>query len=432
MTEVSIIIPVYNAEKAIGRCIDSILTQEFTDFELILINDGSKDGSAAILDEYAAKDPRIQVIHKENSGVSATRNLGLEKAKGKYIQFLDADDWMTSDSTKLLYRAMKEDECDLVVAGFYRVVGDRVARKSSIDADKLLSLREYSEYMMENPADYYYGVLWNKLYRADIIREHQIRMDEKLSFCEDFVFNLDYLLHVNKIRTLNVPVYYYVKTEGGLVSKNLNPVRLIQMKLSVFTYYSRFFKDVLNEEQYKAERANIAGFLIAAASDDMVVPMMPGTRKLGEETVQVSYEHGEESPLMMSYYQRKLFERYISTVGIKYDLSLRDMWIICAIHFARHIHFTNEISDFIGFNQFTVLASIEKLEMKNVITQTYLPDRQLPVFKVVREDLLKDLDQACEDLLSVLTKGMSDEEKSQFDQLIRKADRNIREMLKVE
>ena len=104
MTAVSIIVPVYNAEKAIGKCIESILSQEFTDFELLLINDGSKDNSGAVLDEYAAKDSRIRVIHKTNSGVSATRNLGLKEAKGDYIQFLDADDWMTSDSTKLLYR----------------------------------------------------------------------------------------------------------------------------------------------------------------------------------------------------------------------------------------------------------------------------------------------------------------------------------------
>ena len=91
MPEVSIIVPVYNAENSISRCVDSILHQEFEDFELLLVDDGSKDSSPAILDAYAEQDPRVKVIHKPNSGVSSTRNLALDQAKGKYIQFLDAD-----------------------------------------------------------------------------------------------------------------------------------------------------------------------------------------------------------------------------------------------------------------------------------------------------------------------------------------------------
>ena len=102
---VSIIVPIYNAENYIRRCIDSILNQEFTDFELILADDGSKDASGAICDEYAKKDPRIHVIHKKNTGVSDTRNLAIAQAKGTYLQFLDSDDWITPDATKLLVRA---------------------------------------------------------------------------------------------------------------------------------------------------------------------------------------------------------------------------------------------------------------------------------------------------------------------------------------
>lgn len=431
MVKVSIIIPVYNAEKAIGKCIESVLTQDYSDFELILVDDGSKDSSPAILDEYAAKDERIKVIHKPNSGVSSTRNLGISKAEGEYIRFMDADDWITEDSTKLLVRAIEEDDCDMAVAGFYRVVGERVARKSSIDTDCTLTLKEYSECMMENPADYYYGVLWNKLYRTDLIRRYQIHMDEKLSFCEDFIFNLDYLVHAQKIRALNVPVYYYVKTEGGLVSKNMNPVRLVQMKLNVFTYYSRFFRDVLDEKEYQADRTAIAGFLIAAAGDDMVVPMMPGTRKLGEETVKVSFEGSEVYPLLTSYYERKLFERYLNSAAMKHDLSLRDMWIICAIWFSGHIRFTNEIADFTGISQLAVMASVEKLQMRRIIGQVYIQETDLPVMRIVSGAVLKDLQQICDDLIAAMTKGMSEEEKTEFRRLITKADRNVRDVLKV-
>ena len=108
MPEVSFIVPVYNAEKGVGKLIESVLNQEYRDLELILVDDGSKDGSPAILDQYQAKDERVKVIHKPNGGVSAARNDGLQAASGTYIRFLDADDWIPDDSTKEMVRAIKE------------------------------------------------------------------------------------------------------------------------------------------------------------------------------------------------------------------------------------------------------------------------------------------------------------------------------------
>ena len=111
------------------RCIDSILHQEYTDYELFLVDDGSTDGSGDICDAYAAADARITVIHKENTGVSDSRNLAISQARGTYLQFLDSDDWITPDATKLFVRAATEHDCDLVIADFYRVVGERVSHK---------------------------------------------------------------------------------------------------------------------------------------------------------------------------------------------------------------------------------------------------------------------------------------------------------------
>ena len=174
---VSIIVPVYNAEQTLRRCVDSILAQAYTDFELLLVDDGSRDSSGAICDEYAARDSRIQVIHKENSGVSSSRNLAIGRARGTYLQFLDSDDWITPDATSSLIRAAQEHQCDLVISDFYRVVGERVSRKGDIDEDTVLSREEYAAHMMENPADFYYGVLWNKLYRRDIVERYHLRMN---------------------------------------------------------------------------------------------------------------------------------------------------------------------------------------------------------------------------------------------------------------
>ena len=118
--QVSIIVPVHNAQATLRRCVNSILHQEFTDLELLLIDDGSTDDSGALCDEFAAQDERILVIHKENSGVSDARNLGLSRARGTYLQFVDSDDWISPDATKRFVKAAQENGCDLVIADFYR------------------------------------------------------------------------------------------------------------------------------------------------------------------------------------------------------------------------------------------------------------------------------------------------------------------------
>ena len=163
---VSIIVPVYNGEKTLERCVDSVLKQEYKDFELFLINDGSSDKTREICERYAAADDRVLVIHKENSGVSESRNMAIAQAHGEYLQFLDCDDWITPDATKLLVRAAKEEQADLVIADFYRVIGERLSHKGDIEIDGVMDQEAFVGCMMEKPADFYYGVLWNKLYRS--------------------------------------------------------------------------------------------------------------------------------------------------------------------------------------------------------------------------------------------------------------------------
>ena len=142
--KVSIIVPIYNAQKTIARCIESILNQDYTDFELLLIDDGSKDDSGNICDFYAGQDERVRVIHKENGGVSVARNLALEEAEGEYLQFLDADDWITPNATRLLVESMEQNQCDMAIADFYRVIGERLSHKGSIEADGVLSREAFA------------------------------------------------------------------------------------------------------------------------------------------------------------------------------------------------------------------------------------------------------------------------------------------------
>lgn len=255
--KVSIIVPVYNSAKTLRRCADSILNQDFTDYELFLVDDGSTDGSGAICDEYAALDNRVHVIHKNNSGVSDTRNTALDLAHGTYIQFLDSDDWITPDATKLLVRTAEKNNCDLVIADFYRVNGERVSQKGDIDEDAVLSKEEFSHHMMENPADFYYGVIWNKLYRRDIIEKHELRMNAQINWCEDFMFNLEYIRYAERFIALKVPIYYYVKTKGSLVSQSVTISNTVKMKLEIFEYYNNFYKHTFDEAYYEKNRLRI-------------------------------------------------------------------------------------------------------------------------------------------------------------------------------
>lgn len=201
---VSIIVPVYNAEGTLTRCIDSILNQEYNDFELLLIDDGSQDSSGAICDSYASADSRVRVVHKVNSGVSDSRNLALDMARGTYLQFLDSDDWITPNATRLLVETAEHYHCDMVISDFYRVVGKRVSHKGNIEEDCVLTREEFAAHMLENPADFYYGVLWNKLFRRSIVESHHLRMDTHISWCEDFMFNLEYIRYADVFFALQV------------------------------------------------------------------------------------------------------------------------------------------------------------------------------------------------------------------------------------
>ena len=369
MAEVSIIVPVYNAEKTIRRCIESILNQEYTDFELILCDDGSRDASGKICDEYQRNDARIRVLHKENTGVSDTRNQGIQMAQGKYIQFLDADDWITVDATKLLVRTMKELDCDLVISDFYRVVGERLSHKGDIDTEGVLTPEEFAEFMMRNPADFYYGVLWNKLYKREIMEKHQLRMDKSMDWCEDFLFNLEYLLHVQRIAALQVPIYYYVKTEGSLVTQGMSISKTIKMKISVFEYYNAFYKHIYEEEDYEKRRLSVCRFLFDTATDGFVMPsFLGGSKKLGEErTGSYVYENLPNNIFSFHYQRRKLLEQYLEAIALRYDLELEDITLLTYIPKCSVFISKQELMDYTGYSARLVSRILQRLSVKKVI-----------------------------------------------------------------
>ena len=431
--KVSIIVPVYKAESFLSRCVDSILNQEYRDFELLLVDDGSPDSSGDICDSYAANDSRVRVIHQANSGVSAARNHAIEEARGTYLQFLDSDDWITPDATKLLVRSAEDFQADLVIADFYRVIGERVSHKGDIDEDEVISREEFAEHMMENPADYYYGVIWNKLYRRDLIEQHHLRMNPNINWCEDFMFNLEYIRYANRFYALKTPIYYYVKTKGSLVTQGASISNTIKMKLTVFEYYNNFYKNILDEEEYEKNRLQVYRFFLDAAKDGAVPPtILPGATRLGSERAKVCQEAiAGEGVLMDSYRTRKLLERYLEPVALKHDLSMTETWVLFYLCHPHNVTTRKELADFIDISRSALSLALKKLTLKGLIKIEDLRSPKQLVISLLPESalILSDLALVQTDFDQTRFSEFTEEELIQYAHLSDKIKENIQRVL---
>ena len=297
MPFVTLIIPIYNAERYLRRCLDSVMEQTYADMEVLLMNDGSTDGSLAICREYEEKDLRFRTIDKENTGVSDTRNQAMLLARGTYLQFLDSDDWLTPDATESLAEAARADDCDLVVADFYRVNGKRYVEKKHIKKTYVMTREEFAMEMAEDPADFYYGVMWNKLYRKSILLEHQIQCDTSMNWCEDFVLNLQMIRHAERFRALQKPIYYYMKRKGSLVSTEAVSTEAVKVKFELLEKYRDLYQSIGLYEEHKLK---INSYILAVAKDGAAGVMTPKSKKLSPENVipdkeKPGYQHVEHT-----------------------------------------------------------------------------------------------------------------------------------------
>lgn len=224
---ISIIVPVYNVENYLSQCLDSIIGQTYTDWECILIDDGSKDGSGHICDEYANKDARFRVFHKENGGVSSARNLGIDNMVGEYVIFIDADDILYPYSIQSLKEGITDSSIGSSVGGFIHFEDDN---------SSLFTLREQKVVKSTHDAikDFYktknkdwQKYLWNRMFRADMILDKNIRFREDIYYKEDGLFLIQYLTQVNKnVYYTSDIVYQYrqnLNSATGSLKKDFNP-----------------------------------------------------------------------------------------------------------------------------------------------------------------------------------------------------------------
>ena len=207
---ISIIVPVYKAETYLHRCVDSLLAQTFTDFEVLLIDDGSPDRSGEICDDYAHKDARVRVFHQENGGVSVARQRGLDEARGEYTIHADPDDWVEPDMLEALYRKAKEDDADMVICDYYTNDGkvQKYVRQRPSKLDHCTVLHELFQQL--------HGSCWNKLVKRVCYSRYGVRFPEDLSLCEDLYVNSALLLHDIRVTYVKRAFYHYNQIEGSI------------------------------------------------------------------------------------------------------------------------------------------------------------------------------------------------------------------------
>jgi glycosyltransferase involved in cell wall biosynthesis len=245
--KISIIVPVYNTDKFLYKCIDSILSQTFTDFECILINDGSTDNSAAICDEYSKKDNRIKVIHQKNAGVSAARNAGLDIACGEWIGFVDSDDWCDPEMYEFLLSKALKYQADISICRFRKVKENSILNIfSNEDLDIVMNSKEALTKLFSK--GYFQGHLFTKLIKKQLF----FNQDKKLYFNEDIKFSEDRLLLYFLLK--NAKIIFYSKNIYYNYLQHSNSVVIMYKKLGLTpAYITRFnaFEIMLDNEEDK-------------------------------------------------------------------------------------------------------------------------------------------------------------------------------------
>lgn len=272
MPEISVIVPVYKAEKFLRKCTESILSQTFSELELLLIDDGSPDQSGALCDAIAAEDPRVRVFHKENGGVSSARNLGMAEARGEYLAFADADDWLPPDALEVMHRALREAGADSAGGAHFLVEPDGASRR----AEGALPAGVYGPQELRRGIvdrllgerlgkDVLNGFIWRFLFSAKLVREKEITFEG--AYLEDELFLLEYFCQAEKLAMVEEPVYYYLQNPASVTRRYLPDYmktfkRFMEQKEALARRFG------LGEEQPQwRENSNWAGLLIAIGNE---------------------------------------------------------------------------------------------------------------------------------------------------------------------
>ena len=212
---VSVVIPAYNVTKTLQRLLECLLNQTWQNLQIILVDDGSEDGTVLMAREAAEKDPRPTVVTQGNLGISYARNAGLALCEGKYIRFIDADDTLPLDSIERMVRRAEKDGSELVIGGYDQYFGERRSFHNLAGRDDTVPCDDMMRHLCDHANSYFYGVLWNKLFLREIAEKQNCRFQENLTWGEDFAFVMDYLAGVSRVSFMKDSLYDYRRSANS-------------------------------------------------------------------------------------------------------------------------------------------------------------------------------------------------------------------------
>ena len=212
---VSVVIPAYNVTKTLPRLLECLLNQTWQNLQIILVDDGSEDGTVLMARKAAEKDPRLTVVTQGNLGISYARNAGLALCEGKYIRFIDADDTLPLDSIERMVRRAEKDGSELVIGGYDQYFGERRSFHNLAGRDDTVPCDDMMRHLCDHANSYFYGVLWNKLFLREIAEKQNCRFQENLTWGEDFAFVMDYLAGVSRVSFMKDSLYDYRRSANS-------------------------------------------------------------------------------------------------------------------------------------------------------------------------------------------------------------------------
>ncbi len=253
---VSVVIPAYNAERTLQRVLDCLLQQTWRKLQIILVDDGSRDGTVDIARKAAEADPRLTVVTQENLGVSHTRNAGLSLCEGKYIRFVDADDTLPADSIERMVRRAEKDGSDLVIGGYDQYFGEKRSYHNLAGKDDTVPCDGMMNHLCSHANSYFYGVLWNKLFLRELVEEQGCCFQEDLTWGEDFAFVMDYLAGVRQVSFMNESLYDYRRTAGSTSVQQVldcvkHPAENIRIKGVLYRHLKEMYRKRGIYEKYR-------------------------------------------------------------------------------------------------------------------------------------------------------------------------------------
>lgn len=340
--KISVIIPVYNTEERLKRCLDSVVAQTFKDFECIVVDDGSKDLSPQIIDEFAAKDSRFTAIHKPNGGVSSARNEGLKVSKGEWVVFLDSDDSIKPNHLEAML-SIVEDGVDIIFTGYEQNIEEnKIAKGHQYDRHVYHGKDGIAEFL-DSTDVLNYMIPWDRMYRRIVIKNHNLKFDTNLSLSEDRLFCYQYLLHTSGIATISDITYVHDATDQNSLSNRSYP-------FSVNAYRYDTFVDATEKLMSVYTLPDHAIFLLWKYTWDLMVQTLSSLHGIKKNVFKISiqqkaffhnhfgwklYDMADRTSEVKDFTQNNLFQIIYKEKFLKWNLNRLIEFILYKLHIKR-------------------------------------------------------------------------------------------------